>query len=256
MPVLVTRPAAQAAAWVAWLRREGVDARALPLIDIVPAADRAPARDAWAGLDRAAMVFFVSPNAVQHFFAVRPPTAAWPADTLAAAPGPGTAEALAAAGVPAAQVVAPPADAPTMDSEALWARLQSRPWAGRRVLVVRGEGGRDWLADRLLEAGAEVQALAVYARRPPMPDEAMQALLRAAAEAPQAHLWLLSSSEAVRHLAALPGGVPRGACAIATHPRIAQTAREAGFAAVRLCAPGRDAVLRALRDAPIQSGPP
>lgn len=256
--VIVTRPAAQAAPWVALLQAQGLAAVALPLIDIAPPADPAPVRQAWAALGRYALLFFVSANAVQHFFALQPPGATWPAGTRAAAPGPGTAAALSAKGLPAAAVLAPPAEAPSFDSETLWARLQREPWAGRRVLVVRGEQGRDWLAEQLRGAGAEVDFLDAYARRPPQPDAAGQALLMAAAAAPAGHLWLLSSSEAVRHLAQLaPPLLAAGrARALATHPRIAATARAAGFGDVRVCAPTEDAVLQAIRQASIQSAAP
>lgn len=245
---IVTRPAAQAAAWVDDLRALGVDAVALPLIAIRPAADAAPVLQAWAGLPRWAMVFFVSGNAVQHFFARRPPGVAWPPGTLAAAPGPGTAQALRAAGVPAACIAEPAADAAAFDSESLWVRLRHRDWAGREVLIVRGEDGRDWLAEQLGAAGAQPRYLAAYERAAPVPDAAGQALLAAAGRDPARHLWLFSSSEAVRHLAAL-WPVPAGARALATHPRIAQAARAAGFAAVGECSATLQAVAAGIRAA-------
>lgn len=252
MRAIVTRPADQAQAWVADLRGAGIDAVALPLIDIVPPADAAPVQAAWATLERWALVFFVSANAVQHFFALRPAGAAWPAATRAAAPGPGTAAALRALGLTPLE---PAADAPAFDSEALWQRLRHEPWAGRRVLVVRGEDGRDWLAEQLRAAGAEVDFLAAYARRPPQPDAAARALLAAAAADPARHLWLFSSSEAVRHLQAL-APVASGALALATHPRIAAAARAAGFARVLECRPEPAAVVQAIRGASIQSDEP
>ncbi|MGD9834490.1 MAG: uroporphyrinogen-III synthase, partial [Piscinibacter sp.] len=60
MKVLVTRPAAQAAEWVAGLRERGIDAAALPLIGIHPPADTAPVRAAWAALAGHRMAMFVS----------------------------------------------------------------------------------------------------------------------------------------------------------------------------------------------------
>jgi uroporphyrinogen-III synthase len=252
--VVVTRPVAQAAPWVHKLRAQGVDAVALPLIEIVPPADAAPVQAAWRSLAQQAVVFFVSANAVEHFFARRPPGAGWPPATRAAAPGPGTAEALRAAGVPAAAVVEPAADAPSFDSEALWARLRGETWAGRSVLVVRGEAGRDWLADQWRSAGATVSYLDAYARRPPTPDAAGRDLLQAAQAAPGAYLWLFSSSEAVRHLLALlQGAPPSGSRALATHPRIAAAARAAGFTDVLECGATEAAVLQAIRGASIQS---
>lgn len=248
---LVTRPADQAGAWVERLRAAGLVAEALPLIDIAPPADPAPVQAAWRQLSDCALVFFVSANAVQHFFALRPFGTAWPAATRAAAPGPGTAAALRALGL---DPLEPAPDAPAFDSEALWQRLRQDDWSGRRVLVVRGEDGRDWLAEQLRAAGATVDYVAAYARRPPQPDAAGRARLAAALAAPAAHLWLFSSSEAVRHLQAL-AALPPGARALATHPRIAAAARAAGFAEVLECRPEPAAVTEAVRGASIQSAP-
>lgn len=250
---IVTRPAAQAAAWVDDLRALGVDAVALPLIAIQPVADPAPLQQAWSALERWAMVFFVSGNAVQHFFAHRPDGRAWPPGTLAAAPGPGTAAALRDAGVPAGCVAEPAADAPSFDSESLWTRLRDRDWAGREVLIVRGEQGRDWLAEQLRAVGAQPRYLAAYERGAPAPDAAARALLHAARRDPAGHLWLFSSSEAVRHLAAL-WPVPAGACALATHPRIADAARAAGFGTVRECSATLEAVAAGVRGAEGHAG--
>jgi uroporphyrinogen-III synthase len=123
--------------------------------------------------------------------------------------------------------------------------------------VVRGEQGRDWLADQLSAAGATLRTVAAYARQAPVLSPAGLQLLAAAHADPARHLWLFSSSEAIRHLAAQwPGGVPAGARAVATHPRIADSARRAGFAEVRLAPPAPAAVLQAIRGASIQSSAP
>lgn len=235
----------------------GVTTRSLPLIEIVT-TDGQAARAAWSQLAEAALALFVSPNAVAGFFAERPPNLAWPAQTLAACVGPGSARALAAAGVPAALIVQPPADSPSLDSEHLWPLLSGRAWAGRRVLMLRGDGGREWLADRLREQGATPEFFSVYRRRCPQLTAAEQALLAQALAAPTRHVWLFSSAEAIGYLQALAPDYHawRGAQCIATHARIAARARELGVGHVVLTRPDARAVAEAvgaMQGRPLQS---
>ena len=236
MRVIVTRPAAQATPWVQSLEQHGITAQALPLMQIAPALDAAAVTDAWKQLIEARLVIFVSANAVEHFFALRPHGAAWPAGTQAASPGPGTTRALQAAGVSTPQIVEPAADSPQFDSEALWQILRTQNWQGAAVQVVRGDGGRDWLADTLREHGAQVSFVAAYRRTAPILDAAAQSLLSAALARPADHLWFFSSSESIDHLVMHLGrsaaALPAGAKALATHPRIASRAQDAGFAPV------------------------
>ncbi len=255
--LLVTRPAAQAQVWVESLRALGVVAQALPLIGIEPAADAAPLHRAWQALGEYRLVMFVSANAVDHFFAQRPATwasEAWPADTLAGATGPGTVAALQQAGVPLAAVVAPAVQSAQFDSEALWRALQQHPqggalWQGRRALVVRGEQGRNWLADTLGQAGATVHYVAAYRRSLPAWGAAEHTTVAAALAAPSQYLWLFSSSEAVGHLRPLaPQATQAGwarSAALATHSRIAQAVQAIGFGAVQEVAPQLQAVAAA-----------
>jgi uroporphyrinogen-III synthase len=251
MRVIVTRPAAQAAEWVARLQARGVDATALPLMAIAPAADAAPINAAWAHLPERELLVFVSPNAVDRFFAHRPAEAAWPAASWAGSPGPGTTHVLRGHGVPPERIIEPAADAPQFDSESLWARLQTHDWSGADVLIVRGEGGgRDWLAAILREHGATVAHLAAYRRAAPAFEAAERELLAAAQRAPAAHLWLFSSSEAIDNLAqALPGVRWTGGWAVATHPRIAERARSLGFSNVLEARPALDAVVACIQSA-------
>ena len=232
MLTLVTRPAAQAAEWVQQLQTHGIDALALPLIGIAPV--EAPALvAAWHALAQQRLVVFVSPNAAQQFFAQRPMGAAWPEGVFAASPGPGTTRVLQGLGVLAAQIIEPAADAPQFDSESLWLALATHDWRGARVLIVRGDGGRDWLADTLRRHGAQVAHLAAYRRTAPQLDDAERALLQQAIAAPAAHLWFFSSSEAVANLGALAAHADwQRAHAIATHPRIAASARQLGLGSV------------------------
>lgn len=251
MRVIVTRPAAQAAEWVLQLRAARIDALALPLIGIAPASDRAAVEAAWAGLGAQRLVVFVSPNAVQHFFALKPPGSAWPAGVQAGSPGPGTTQALLDAGVPAAKMVAPADDAGQFDSESLWQQLSAQDWGGARALIVRGDGGRDWLAETLREHGAAVEHVAAYRREAPSLDAAERATLDAALADPVGTVWLFSSSEAIDHLARITTNIDAASWsavrALATHPRIAERARRLGIGQVFESRPSMSSVVACIQ---------
>jgi len=259
--VVVTRPQPQADAWVAGLHAAGVAAVALPLLEIRPVADQAPlsavAEDiaAVSGLNLPgdatrrwqALVMFVSPNAALQWFQATDGSRAWPEAVCAAATGSGTVAVLRAHGVPLHCIVAP-AEGEGHDSEHLWPHLATQRWRGLRAWILRGNGGRDWLADQLTADGAIVQRVQVYERALPLPDARFLSLADMALATPTAYRWLLSSSEAV---AGLPRLLPRAdwsaATALVSHPRIAERARQIGFGMVRLVPPGMDAVVDAVR---------
>lgn len=245
LTVLVTRPGRQAVEWVERLRAHGIDARALPLMAIDDLADATSLRAAWRTLHRFSLVMFVSPNAVAAFFAARPADAVWPETLRAGATGPGTVQALVASGVASTLCVAP--TVPPYDSASLWARLRHEPWVGRQVLIVRGDGGRDEFAQSLRDAGATVSFEQAYRRSKPHWSEAEQALAATALAAPKRHLWLLSSSQAIDHLASLlPEARWHDAQALATHPRIAIRAHAAGFGHVLEASPTLEATCAAV----------
>ena len=245
--LIVTRPARDAARWTGQFRDLGITAESLPLIDIASCVDPVSLESTWAGLARYAAVMFVSANAVEAFFSLPGRPGAHHGGVSGPrflAPGPGTAAALRAAGVPASCIDAPPPDAGQFDSESLWAVVGARPWRASRVLIVRGNTrksgpgeadapGRDWLARQWSAAGADVDFIVVYERRAPVWDDAQRA--RAEAASRDGSVWLFSSSEAVGNLvAALGEQAPSWsqAIAICTHPRIADAARAAGWGVV------------------------
>ena len=253
MRIIVTRPLAQAETLVAQLLAAGADAVALPLIDIAPVADTQPLQRAWMELPALALLMFVSANAVQHFMRQQPPGGSWPEQVLAGSTGPGTSAALREAGMPESCIVEPSGE--DFDSEALWQRLRGRDWQGRRVMVVRGEGGRDWLAEQLAEAGADLEFVAAYQRVLPHLSAQARALLAAALAQPQAHLWVFSSSQAVDHLQQLwPAADWSASAAVTPHPRIGAACRSLGFGQVRQVAVSAAALMAAAREGPsIQS---
>lgn len=246
MRLIVTRPQPQADAWVKRLEAAGFDAAAVPLLHTEACGDVTEPVSA-ALIDAAEGVVFVSPAAVTHFFEQRA-EAVWPAHRWAAAPGPGTADRLLALGVPAESIVQPAPDAAQFDSEALWQQLQHRLVSGARVVIVRGDGGRDWLAETLKASGAQVDFLQAYRRTAPRLDASERATLASALAEPAAHLWLFSSAEAIGHLESLAPGADWRAClALATHPRIEARARALGCARVYAARPSFEAVAAAAR---------
>jgi uroporphyrinogen-III synthase len=249
MRVVLTRPRQESDRWAKVLGAHGHEVLPLPLIAIGPAPDDEAVRQAWQNLPRCQAAMFVSGSAVRGFRAACPQQA-WPAATRAWCTGPGTAQALIDAGVPGSRIDAPDPEGDRFDSEALWADVAVQVKAGSRVLIVRGAGpdgrpaGRDWLAARLEEAGAQTGTVASYTRRLPGWGAGEKAL---AASADDATVWLFSSSEALANLGALlPGRSWSRARAIATHERIAQAAREAGFGVVCLSRPVESAVIATL----------
>ena len=270
MRIIVTRPEREAISWAEQLQARGFDAVALPLIAIGPAPGN-DLRQCWDTLHSFDAVMFVSSNAAQYFFeskqALAPvPWAQIAPKTRAWSPGPGTARTLLAAGVPPHVLDTPPPDAGQFDSEALWDVVHNQVRPGHRTLVVRGQDGpaspqgqgrghgRDWLARQLQAAGGEVDFVAVYTRHAPCWDARQQARAQAAAQ--DGSVWLFSSSQAVLHLQQCLPGLPtrywQAARAVATHPRIADAARAAGFGVVRLSRPTLDDVVRVV--ASIESG--
>lgn len=255
MRLIVTRPEPQAAQWVAQLQALGQPAVSLPLLGIAAAPDPTAVADAWHRLPHCELVMFVSPSAVERFVAHRPPAVTWPPQVLAGSTGPGTEAALRTAGVPPELIVSPPVEAGRFDSEALWKALAGlRRWAGAKTLIVRGEGGRDWLASTLSGHGAEVHFVEAYRRTAPVLDAAARQVLTQACSQPTANAWLFSSSEAVRYLPALaPDAEWSRAWALATHERIAEAVSQLGFGQVDRVDPSPAAVVahvtRALQSA-------
>jgi uroporphyrinogen-III synthase len=251
MRVIVTRPKREAERWSIELSALEFEAVSLPLIQIDPVADPADVVRVWRHLSDYVGVMFVSGNAVEQFFAMKPPNVAAfnvqaDARPRAWATGPGTANALLQAGVAARLIDAPPPNAGQFDSEALWQVVAAQVRPGDRVLIVRGtqqvaqsgqskvktQGrGRDWFANQVDQMRAQVDLIAAYRRGVPALSSAELELARQAAS--DGSVWLFSSTEALTNLsAALPGQNWEAAIALATHPRIARVVKNAGFGLV------------------------
>ncbi|HJU99632.1 MAG TPA: uroporphyrinogen-III synthase [Burkholderiaceae bacterium] len=260
--VVITRPAAQAGALAARIAATGRDVALLPLLEITPLADPAPLQAVLAGLAGYAMVAFVSPNAIDAAFAH---ITRWPDGVALAVLGEGSRAALAAHGItPANATIVSPADTAHSDSEHLLQTLDLAALRGRRVLIVRGEQGRELMADGLRAAGAEVTVVAAYRRAVPALTPALAGQLRGLLARPND--WVITSSEALRGLVGLLEQLGRqenaGAPAskyvvmmqqqhlIIPHARIAETANHLGFTRLTLTGSGDERLLAALQSHP------
>lgn len=241
--VLVTRPAAQARELCRLIEEMGGRPVEFPTVEIRPARDPDAAR----GLLSAPhdLIIFISRNAVAQALALSSDEAAFkraagaglPQPQLAAV-GRATASAMEQAGL-APELV--PAEG--FDSESLLALPALTQVAGKRVLIVRGEGGRALLGETLAQRGAEVRYAEVYRRVAPDADSA--ALL---SDWRQSLGFITATSDEV--LNNLLGMVPvsahrwlRGVPLAVLGERNAATAIELGFRVVAVANDASDAGL-------------
>ncbi|WP_028111317.1 uroporphyrinogen-III synthase [Ferrimonas kyonanensis] len=153
MHILLTRPAGRNRSLAARLEAMGQQVSCCPMMEIV--AEPEPCPSPLAGVDAA---FFVSANAVDYAARL---LLSWPPIRYLAVGG-ATARALQAHGV--SPLTAPPDNETT---EGVWSLPQMADVAQQRFVIVRGNGGRETMAERLTAAGASVQYWSVYRRQIP-----------------------------------------------------------------------------------------
>lgn len=219
--VLVSRPARQAPALAQAIRAAGGEAFEFPALEIeaVPLDALAAPLAQWAEAD---LAIFISPNAAQFgMAAIRARGLADPVQAFAV--GPGTARALQALGVRG--VITPDGQ----DSEALLGLPQLQTVAGKRVIIVRGVGGRPLLTETLTARGARVALMECYRRLRP---EADATPLLARWQAGGIDAVTVTSAETLHNLAALLGKAGKPLLVrtplFAPHEKIAEAARRWG----------------------------
>lgn len=221
--LLIVRPAGRAVADMQTCREAGWYGVPFSLLDIVPdGAELAKLADRYAAADG---VFWVSPSAVQT--GIRVLDFRNMAEKPNIAVGAGSAAALRRAGCTA---VYAPEDG--NDSEAVleldvWETL----WPGAEILIVRGCGGRTFLADELAKRGFAVSFAEIYRRVPQPPD--WQAF---AASKPDA-IWINSSETVDLLFGQMPAGLVQTAKSLlyfTHHPRIMAALRSWGAERIEL----------------------
>lgn len=160
--VLVTRPRQQADGLCNSINAAGGEAIALPTIEIVALEI---VNVAAYQLEKQDIIIFVSRNAVQYFATEW--RAMLAADVVCVAIGAGTAKLMQANGF---QTVLQPS-APA-GSESLLDMSVLHDVVGKNIVIVRGQDGRELLAETLTARGAQITYLEVYQRALPtrLPD--------------------------------------------------------------------------------------
>lgn len=246
--LLLTRPADESAALSVVLAEAGIFSSSLPLLEIEPIPASDTMREVIRQLDRYCAVIVVSKPAArivvdlvqQHW--PQPPRLKW------FSVGAATAQILDDHGLD----VSFPEEGD--DSEALLELAQLREAVTRpdpRVLIMRGEGGRELLAERLRELGASVEYLELYRRELP---HYPQATLPERIRAERLNGLVVSSGQGFEHLHQLAGDAwPQLARLplFVPSPRVAELARAAGAQTVVDCRGASAAtLLTALREHP------
>lgn len=240
--VLVSRPAHQADGLCRALERAGLSPWRLPAIDIRPAPASDQQQAALAAAADADWWVFVSPNAVEHGLRALAERGVGrrPATRIACVGG-GTARALAAAGLPADLVPAGASNSASLLAEPLLQEVH-----GRRVVVFRGDGGRELLPETLRARGAELYLAEVYRRALPAVDPAPVA--RALAQG-EIQVAVLTSVTALEHLLELLTAAALAETGlVAVSERIIEAARERGLRGPAAVSrePGDEALVEAI----------
>ena len=221
--VWVTRPEHQAEPLCQLIEAQGGKAVRLPLLSIKPPQEPAAARQLLARVGEFDWAVFTSINAVQQGVTLAPANVRWPRQCVCI--GAGTARALEAAGL--GKGLAPDGGSSSEDVLSLPVLQNLR---GQRVLIVKGEGGRDLLPRVLGSRGAQVEQAEVYRRVPAeFKPKQLETLVS------EIDAIVVTSGEALEHLASLASqrSALFAAQLVVPSQRVVQMAQDLGF----ICTP-------------------
>lgn len=252
--VIITRPAHQAQNLQVLLEAAGRSVVVFPVFEIESIAHNPVLDQALQNLASFAMVVFVSPNAIDAFFMRQAPDWRWPTEVAIAVVGAASRQALYKHGVDDQSVrIFSPSNTERTDSETLLPELDLPTLKSKKVLIVRADSGRDFLANSLRQAQVDVLVITAYRRVTPLFDASkrqdLQNFLNAECD------WVITSSAVLSTLLNWCAQLDQ-ADAVAKmqqqhlfvpHFRIAEVASELGFKHVRLTASGDEKLLLALQ---------
>jgi uroporphyrinogen-III synthase len=213
--IAITRPIDQAKKLAKLIEQAGGTPIFFPLIEITPLNDYSQFNAVISNIADYDWAIFISSNAVQNGMP-RLSKQGVPPTLKFAAIGPVTASELQSFGV--ANVVVPN---DRFDSESLLSLPEMQAVNGKKVMIFRGVGGRDVLAETLKTRGAQVTFAECYQRINPQTNCNLLAQLYAEKKL---HGIVVTSSEAMRHLLDLAGAADwlRKVTLFVNHARIAE----------------------------------
>jgi uroporphyrinogen-III synthase len=234
--IAITRPADQAKKLAALITEAGGTPILFPLIEITPLSDYSQFETVISDIETYDWAIFISSNAVQngmpHLI-----KQVIPANLKFAAIGPVTASELQRFGV---KDVLIPND--RFDSESLLALDEMHAMEDKKVMIFRGVGGRDVLAETLKAHGAQVAFAECYQRINPQTNCDLLTNLYAEKKL---HGIVVTSSEAMRHLLDLAGDADwlKNVTLFVNHARIAELPLQLGLKVLVADALGDKAML-------------
>ena len=238
LTIVVTRPREQALQLAQGIEKLGGACIQFPLLEITPLADNQLLRALVARLQEFQLAIFISPNAVRYGMEAIQNAGSLPDTVQVATVGLSSAKALHDYGVK--RVIAPKHQ---FDSESLLELPELQEVQNKRVVIFRGDSGRELLGDTLKLRGAEVEYATCYHRSKPQHD--VTALLAARPDA-----LIVSSSEALRNLWEMLNAAGRqwltALPLFVSHPRIAAAAHKLGLHHVIIAADGDKGMLAGL----------
>ncbi|CAK0741295.1 Uroporphyrinogen-III synthase [Gammaproteobacteria bacterium] len=223
--VLVTRPAHQSARLCDLLAKQGALPLSFPVLEITGPEDPTALRIVLTHLREFDLAIFVSPNAVNYAKDWIEAAGGLPPELAIAAVGQGSAHELTRLGWPINIV-----PKGRFDSEGLLAEPRLADVKGQRVVIFRGVGGRELLAEELTRRGATVVYAEVYRRIKPAidPTELLHHLAWN-----KVHVAVVTSMEGLHNLYDLMGSAGRdwlcNVRLVVFSSRTAELARELGL---------------------------
>ena len=161
--ILVTRPVEQAGKLCELIEKEGGITIRLPVIDIKPLPDEPHLREILSSVSSYDIGIFISQNAVRWTLELLNKDMHALYNLKIVAIGKATASILKQAGITEVEYAETLASSETLLELPVFADQRLK---GAKIIIFRGAGGREFLADRLSEKGAFVDYVDVYQRIP------------------------------------------------------------------------------------------
>ncbi len=189
--LVVTRPTGQADSLIHALESAGATVVHYPVIEITAIPEQEKLQEQAKNLNTYDIAIFISRNAAIYGTAL-PGPGAWSQNTLIAAIGNGTAQQLQALGYKTNII-----SSTTANTEGLLAEPAMNSVKGNRILIIRGKGGKEKLAETLRSRGAIVDYFECYQRCRPQGDTAILSKLW---DRDSIHGIIVTSAEGLKNL--------------------------------------------------------